>query len=61
MLEDLQPPVRKTTCKVATVAAGLSENDARILFDAVADTENWKGHDLVSLQDLEEYVNEQSN
>ena len=40
MLEDLQPPVRKTTCKVATVAAGLSENDARILFDAVADTED---------------------
>lgn len=23
--------------------------------------ENWKGHDLISLQDLEEYVNEQSN
>lgn len=21
--------------------------------------ENWKGHDLISLQDLEEYVNEQ--
>ena len=42
MLEDLQPPVRKTSCKVATIAEGLSENDARILFDAVADTENWK-------------------
>ena len=21
--------------------------------------ENWKGHDLISLQDLEEYINEQ--
>ena len=23
--------------------------------------ENWKGHDLISLQDLEEHVNEQDN
>lgn len=42
MLEDLQPPVRKAPCKVATVASELSETDATILLNAVADTANWK-------------------
>ena len=42
MLEDLKPPVRKAPCKVATVASELSESDATILLNAVADTANWK-------------------
>lgn len=35
MLEDLKPPTRKYTCKVAVIAAGLSEKDADILLTAV--------------------------
>lgn len=42
MLEDLRPPARKTPCRVATVAEGLSDADAEILFAAVADSNNWK-------------------
>lgn len=42
MLEDLRPPQRKITCKVATVAEGLSAVDREILFAAVANSANWK-------------------
>jgi hypothetical protein len=42
MLEDLRPPKRKATCKVATLAQGLSDKDKEILLAAVADSVNWK-------------------
>jgi hypothetical protein len=37
MLEDLRPPVKKHSCKVQTVASGLSPKDAEILIKAVLD------------------------
>ena len=40
MLEDLTPPVRMHTCKVRTIAEGLSEKDRGILMQAV-DNEAW--------------------
>ena len=40
MLENLTPPVRTYTCKVATVAAGLEEKDRAILMAAV-DNPEW--------------------
>lgn len=42
MLEGLTPPDKfKGTCKVATVAAALSDKDRDILMSAVMDSENW--------------------
>jgi plasmid stability protein len=42
MLEGLTPPNRfKGSCKVATVAASLSDEDRTILFDAIESTESW--------------------
>lgn len=35
MLEDLTPPVRKYSCKVASIAASLDEKDSKILLEAV--------------------------
>lgn len=39
MLEDLTPPKRLHSCKVRTIAAELSETDAKILLDAVNNPE----------------------
>ena len=42
MLEGLTPPDKsKGSCKVATVAATLSEADKKILFAAIQDKDNW--------------------
>jgi hypothetical protein len=35
MLEDLTPPVREHTCKVRTIAKGLSDTDRGIFLEAV--------------------------
>lgn len=41
MLEDLTPPTRTYSCKVATTAATLDEKDSKILLDAV-DNPEWQ-------------------
>lgn len=42
MLEGLTPPTKnRGSCKVGLVAAQLDEPNRRILFDAVADADNW--------------------
>lgn len=41
MLEGLTPPAAKRSCKVATVAATLSDKDKEILLKAIADTDSW--------------------
>lgn len=42
MLEGLTPPVNPMgSCKVATLAATLSESDKEILLDAVMDSKRW--------------------
>lgn len=41
MLEDLKPPVRKYSCKVASIAADLNETDSAIFVNAVNDP-NWQ-------------------
>lgn len=40
MLEDLEIPSRKTSCRIRTIKADLSEKDAVILEDAVMNP-NW--------------------
>lgn len=48
MLEGLKPPVKTHgTCKVGTLAASLNEKDKKILFDAVANTQDWPIKTLV--------------
>lgn len=42
-------------------AGELTERNRILTIAQKISFENWKGHDLISLQDLEEYVNEQSN
>jgi metal-responsive CopG/Arc/MetJ family transcriptional regulator len=42
MLENLQPPNKKTPCKVRTVMDSLNELDAQILEAAVLDSAKWK-------------------
>jgi hypothetical protein len=42
MLENLQPPGKKTACKVRTIMDGLNELDAQILEAAVMDSAKWK-------------------
>lgn len=46
MLEDLEPPVRRTPCKIRTILDGLSENDQRILLLALEDVDSWSGNSL---------------
>jgi hypothetical protein len=41
MLEGLTPPSAKRSCKVASVAATLSDKDKDILFKAISDPDNW--------------------
>ena len=45
MLEDLKPPVRKYSCRVAVIAAELSETDSVIFVNAVNDP-NWQFRSL---------------
>jgi hypothetical protein len=42
MLENLQPPNKKTPCKVRTLMDSLNELDAQILEAAVLDSAKWK-------------------
>ncbi len=42
MLENLQPPNKKTPCKVRTLMDSLNELDAQILEAAVLDSGKWK-------------------
>ena len=41
MLEDLKPPTKTGSCKVALVAETLSDADKKILLDAIADRTTW--------------------
>ena len=41
MLEDLKPEDYTPACKVRELADTLEESDAKILMDAVNDTETW--------------------
>lgn len=41
MLEGMTPPSHKRSCKVATIAATLSDKDKEILLKAIADSDNW--------------------
>jgi hypothetical protein len=42
MLENLEPPVRKTPCKVRDLLESLEPPDAEILEAAVLDSARWK-------------------
>lgn len=62
MSTDLQDVIVESSIRAfnAGVRAGVEQERNRILEIAQKITfENWKGHDLISLQDLEEYVNGQ--
>jgi hypothetical protein len=41
MLEDLQPAYIERKCKLRTVASTLEPKDAKLLYEFVADEENW--------------------
>lgn len=41
MLEDLQPTYYERKCKLRTVASTLEPKDSKLLYEFVADEENW--------------------
>jgi hypothetical protein len=46
MLEDMMPPVRRTSCKVRTILEELNDSDRDILLKAIADHEAWSSNAL---------------
>ncbi len=49
MLEGMTPPEKKHgSCKVGTLASTLTEEDKKILFDAIEDQERWSIRSLIA-------------
>ena len=46
MLEDMMPPVRRTSCKVRTILEELNDSDRAILEKALAEHDVWSGNAL---------------
>jgi hypothetical protein len=48
LLDGLQPRYYATTCKVGTIIAGLSADDAKTLQDALDNDKKWTSHSLAN-------------
>jgi hypothetical protein len=46
MLEDLKPVKKIGTCKVRTVAEGLSDKDKKLFYSYINDEDTWSAHTL---------------
>ena len=46
MLEGLEPPKQKYTCKVETLSSELEKKDVEILLAAIADSRKWSAKGL---------------
>lgn len=46
MLENLEPPKKKTNCKVKQILDSLSDSDREILLKALADRATWSDMNL---------------
>ena len=46
MLEDLTPPQKKTSCRTRTILEELSEQDQKILLNALSKEEDWSHKSL---------------
>ena len=46
MLEGLEPPKQKYSCKVQTLTDELDKKDVQILLDAIADSRKWSAKGL---------------